>query len=115
MNRDPKAGNKLEVARQTLSYKMRYGLAKGLGKQLIDKLNEGEFNLNINEIRSSYQLHKVLTLLRSYFSMAKNEVVVEYLDSLTVKSETVFKAFADMINEKERSWCNLMSVTNTKL
>ena len=32
MMRDPKAANKLQVARQTASYKMRHGLAKGLEK-----------------------------------------------------------------------------------
>ena len=31
---DPKAANKLQVARQTVSYKMRHGLAKGLEKKV---------------------------------------------------------------------------------
>ena len=112
MMRYPKAANKLQVARQTASYKMRHGLAKGLEKQLIDKLREGFFSFNIDEATSS-NLHKVLTLLVSYFCTTKNELVVEHLGSLsfpTVKSETVFKAVVDLINEKELPWCNLMAV-----
>ena len=67
---------KLQVARQTASYKMRYGLAKGLEKQLTDKLRDRFFSFNIDEATSS-NLHKVLTLLVSYFCTTKNEVVVE--------------------------------------
>ena len=88
---------------------MQHGLAKGLEKQLIDKLREGFFSFNIDEATSS-NLHKVLTLLVSYFCTTKNEVVVEHLGSLnfpTVKSETVFKAAAVLINEKGLPWCNL--------
>ena len=109
MMRDPKAANKLQVSRQTASYKMRHSLAKGLDKQLIEKLREGFFSFNIDEATSS-NLHKVLTLLVSYFCTTKNEVVVEHLGSLnfpTVKSETVFKAAAVLINEKGLPWCNL--------
>ena len=66
MMRDPKTANKLQAARQTTLYKMRHGLTKGLEKQLIDKLREGFFSFNIDEATSS-NLHKVLTLLVSYF------------------------------------------------
>ena len=38
MMHGPKAANKLQVARQTALYKMWHGFAKGLEKQLIDKL-----------------------------------------------------------------------------
>ena len=48
MMRDPKAANKLPVARETALYKMRHILAKGLEKQLTDKLREGFFSFNIN-------------------------------------------------------------------
>ena len=57
MMRDPKAANKLQVARQTTSYKMRHGLTKWLEKQLIDKLREWFFSFNIDEATSS-NLHK---------------------------------------------------------
>ena len=53
MMRDPKAANKLQVSRQTASYKMRHSLAKGLDKQLIEKLREGFFSFNIDEATSS--------------------------------------------------------------
>ena len=103
MMSDPEAAKKLQVARQTASYKMRHGLAKGLEKQLIKKLREGFFSFNIDEATSS-NLHKVLTLLVSYFCTTKKEVVVEHLVSLslpTVKLETVFKAVVDLVNGKE--------------
>ena len=53
MMRDPKAANKLQVARRAESYKKLYGLAKGLEKQFIDKLREGFFSFNIDEATSS--------------------------------------------------------------
>ena len=63
---DPGPANKLQVARQTAWYKMPHSLAKQLEKQLVDKLREGFFSFNIDEATSS-NLHKVLTLLVSYF------------------------------------------------
>ena len=95
MMSDPEAAKKLQVARQTASYKMRHGLAKGLEKQLIDKLRKGFFSFNIDEA-TSLNLYKVLTLMVSYCCTTKNEVVVEHLGSLnlpTVKLETVFNPF----------------------
>ena len=92
---DPKAANKLQVARQTAWYKMQHGLAKGLEKQLTDILREGFFSFNFDEAKS-LNLHKVLTLLVSYFCSTKNEVVVKYLGSLNlpiIKLETVFILF----------------------
>ena len=95
MMRDPKTANKLQVARQTTLYKMRHGLAKGLEKQLIDKLREGFFSFNIDEA-TSLNLNKVLTFMLSYCCTTKKEVVVEHLGSLNlprVKLETVFNPF----------------------
>ena len=96
MMHDPKTANKLQVARQTTSYKMQHGLAKGLEKHLIDKFRERFFSFNINDA-TSLNLHKVLTLLVSYFCAAKKEVVAEHLGSIslpTVKSEFLFKLFS---------------------
>ena len=71
---DPKAVNKLQVAQTTASYKMHQnGLAGGLEKQLFDKLKEGfffYFSFHIDEATSA-TLHKVLTLLASYFCSTK--------------------------------------------
>ena len=74
-------------------------------------MREGFFSFNIDEATSS-NLHKVLTLLVSYFCTTKNKVVVEHLYTLnlpTVKSDTVFKAVVDLINEKGLPWWNLMT------
>ena len=74
-------------------------------------MREGFFSFNIDEATSS-NLHKVLTLLVSYFCTTKNKVVVEHLYTLnlpTVKSDTVFKAVVDLINENELPWWNLMT------
>ena len=112
MMHDPKAVNKLQVARTTVLYKMQNGLARGLKKQLADKLKEEFFSFNIDEATST-TLHKVLTLLISYFCCTKNEVVVEHLGSLnlpTVNSETVFKAVVDFMDEKNLPFSNLMAV-----
>ena len=112
MMHDPKIANKLQVAKQTKSYKMQHRLAKGLEKHLIDKFREEVFSFNINDA-TSLNLHKVLTLLVSYFCTAKKEVFAEHLGWLslpTVKSEFVFKAVVDLINEKELPRCNLMAV-----
>ena len=112
MMRNPKIDNKLQVARTTASYKMRNGLARGLEKQLVDKLKEGFFSFNIDEATSP-TLHKVLTLLVFYFCSTKNEVVDEHLGSLnlpTVNSETVFKAVVNLMDEKNLPYSNLMAV-----
>ena len=103
MMSNPEAAKKLQVARQIASNKMRHGLAQGLEKKKKKKLREGFFSFNIDEATSS-NLHKVLTLLVSYFCTTKKEVVVEHLVSLslpTVKLETVFKAVVDLVNGKE--------------
>ena len=50
---------------------MRYGLAKALEKKKKDKLKEGYFSFSINEA-ASFNLHKVLTLLVSYFCTTEN-------------------------------------------
>ena len=63
--------------------KMQHGLAKGLEKQLIDKLREAFFSFDIDEATSS-NLHKVPTSLVSNFCTTKNEVVVEHLGSLNI-------------------------------
>ena len=102
MMHDSKAVNKLQVDRTTASYKMRNCLARGLEKQLVDKLKEGFFSFNIDEATGT-TLHEVLTLLVSYFCGTKYKVVVEHLGSLnllTVNSETVFKAVVNLMGEK---------------
>ena len=46
---DPEAVNKLQVAQTTASYKMHQnGLARGLEKQLFDKLKEGFFLISVS-------------------------------------------------------------------
>ena len=112
MMRDSKTVNKLQVAQTTALYKVQNGLARGLEKHLVDKLKEGFFSFNIDEATSA-TLHKVLTLLVSYFCGTKNEVVVEHLGSLnlpTVNSETVFKAVVNLMDEKNLPFSNLMAV-----
>ena len=112
MMHDPKAVNKLQVDRTTASYKMRNWLARGLEKQLVDKLKEGFFSFNIDEATGT-TLHEVLTLLVSYFCGTKYKVVVERLGSLslpTVNSETVFKAVVNLMGEKNLPFSNLMAV-----
>ena len=68
---DPKATNKLQVPWPITPHKMRYGLAKALEKKKKDKLKEGYFSFSINEA-ASFNLHKVLTLLISYFCTTEN-------------------------------------------
>ena len=52
VNLSKQTANKLQVARQTASYKMWHGLATGPEKQLIDKLREGLFSFNIDEVQT---------------------------------------------------------------
>ena len=110
MNRDPKAAKKLRLARTTASYKLRYGLAYGLEEELIKKLKEGFFSLNLDEATSTTH-HKVLTLLVSYFCEYKKEVIVEHLTSLNlpiVNSETVYDAVTTYFRLKELPWNHLL-------
>ena len=63
MMRDPKAVNKLQVARTTASYT---NATRGLEKQLVDKLTEGFFSFNIDEATSA-TLCKVLNITQILF------------------------------------------------
>ena len=90
---------------------MRNRLARGLEKQLFDKLKEVSFSFNIDEATSA-TLHEVLTLLVSYFCSTINEVAVEHLGSLnlpTVNSEAVFKAVVNLKGEKRVKFHSIIS------
>ena len=105
------AAKKLRLARATVSYKLRYGLAKTVEEELIKKLKNGFFSWNLDEATSTTH-HKVLTLLVPYFCEYKKEITVEHLISLNlpiVISEIVYDAVATFFRSKELPWNYLMS------
>ena len=77
MMRNPEPANNLQVARQTAA-RFSQRARKAVNRQIERRF----FSFNIDEATSS-NLHKVLTLLVSYFCTTRNEVVVEHLGSLT--------------------------------
>ncbi|KAJ8300689.1 hypothetical protein KUTeg_022208 [Tegillarca granosa] len=89
LSKDQKALNALSMARTTASYKMQYGLAETLHSETIEKMKVKKFSLNMDESTSG-NLHRVLTVLVSYFDEC--EVLVEHLfSSSLIKREVTAK------------------------
>ena len=111
MMRDPLTIKKLKLSRTVASYKLTDGLSKGLEEELIEKLKKCFFSLNLDEA-TSLTHHKVLTLLVSYFSDVKKEIVVEHLTSLnlpTVNSLKVYDAVETFFRTNKLPWPHLLS------
>ena len=111
MMRDPLTVKKLKLSRTVASYKLTDGLSKGLEEELIEKLKKCFFSLNLDEA-TSLTHHKVLTLLVSYFSDVKKEIVVEHLTSLnlpTVNSLKVYDAVETFFRTNKLPWPHLLS------
>ena len=111
MMRDPLTIKKLKLSHTVASYKLTDGLSKGLEEELIEKLKKCFFSLNLDEA-TSLTHHKVLTLLVSYFSDVKKEIVVEHLTSLnlpTVNSLKVYDAVETFFRTNKLPWPHLLS------
>ena len=111
LSKGSKVLQKLKVARTTSSYKLRHGLAEKFDVQLCEKLRKSPFSLNLDETTSS-NLHKVLTVLVSYFCDVRKEVVVEH-SSLNVQvctSESIYNTLIDLFKEKNLPWSNVVTM-----
>lgn len=110
--RDPKALNGLSMDRTSAAYKMKYGLAATLEEETLQSLRTNKFSMNIDESTSN-NLHRVLCILVSYYSVLHKSVVVEHLTSLSiihVDSESVFNEISNLMSSKKIPWTNLVSV-----
>ena len=83
MMREPHAAKKLKLARITVSYKLRYGFAKGFEDELMEKLRKTFFSFNLDDATSTTH-RKVLTILVSYFCELRKEIIVEHLASVNI-------------------------------
>ena len=88
MSADKTALNKLSMSRSTASYKMRFWLAKTIEDELSEELQNTYFSLNIDEATNDASHKKILTILVSFFSYEKGEVVVRHLAPISLESVT---------------------------
>ena len=88
MSADKTALSKLSMSRTTASCKMRFGLSKTIEDQLSEELQNTYFSLNIDEATNDASHKKILTILVSFFSYEKGEVVVRHLASISLESVT---------------------------
>lgn len=109
---DKRALDELSIDRTSASYKMKYGLGKTMNDNLVKDLRCFFFSLNIDEATSK-NLHRVLSVLVSYFSPLLKQVVVHHLDSISVvhvNSDTIYNAILEMFSKKGIPWSNFMSL-----
>ena len=112
MARDPKALHELKMGRMSASYKMRFGLEKTIREELLAELKESVFSLNIDEATSKTDL-KILTVFVSHFSASRGKLMIHHLASInmkTVTAELLYKALADVFDEFDLPWSNLLSI-----
>lgn len=109
---DPKALNSMSMDRTTASYKTRLGLGKAFEEDLVEDLKRNKFSMNIDEATSE-TLHKILTILVSYYSEEKEQVVVKHLQSMSmirVNSLSLFSVIDSLLGTHNIPWHNVMSV-----
>ena len=112
LSKDHKALESLSISRTTSSYKTRFGVGKTFAENLLNDMRSNNFSLNMDESTSS-NFQKVLTILVSYFSEMKKEVVVHHFKSITcikVNSESLYKEVVEIFERNQIPWKNLMSV-----
>ena len=110
--KDPKVLCDLEMGRSSITYKLKFGVAKTFHSRTIENLKKTHFSLNMDESFSSND-QKVLTILVSYFSNSDNQIVVEHLESISldiVNSETVYKELVNVFEKYKIPWNNLCSI-----
>ena len=109
---DTKALNELSMDRSTASYKMRFGMGRTFHDELIEELRSNFFSLNIDEATSDNH-RRVLSVMASYVSKAKDKVVVRHLASLEVirvDAQTLLQALTNLFAENSIPWSNVMSI-----
>ena len=70
------------------------------------------FSLNIDEATTANNNKKVLSILISYFSPPKKEIVIEHFASIEITkcdSLTIFQAVCDIMDSNSIPWINLQS------
>lgn len=110
--KDTKALNHLSMDRTSASYKMKFGMGKTYFDRTVSNMKRFKFSLNMDESTST-NLHRVLTVLVSYFSPETSSVVVEHftsIDLIKVDSATITNHIIDLFATHDIPWTNLTSV-----
>lgn len=110
---DDKALSKVSLTRCSASYKLKYGVSDFFRKSTIEAMKTMPFSLNIDEATASNNNKKVLSILVSYFCLAKNEVVVEHFASIELvkcDSMTIFQAVQDLFHTHDIPWITFSPV-----
>ncbi|XP_052234163.1 uncharacterized protein LOC127846705 isoform X2 [Dreissena polymorpha] len=110
--KDTKALNHLPMERTSASYKMKFGMGKTYFDRTVSNMKRFKFSLNMDQSTST-NLHRVLTVLVSYFSPETSSVVVEHftsIDLIKVDSATITNHIIDLFATHDIPWTNLTSV-----
>ena len=113
MSADKTSLSKLSMCRTTASSKMRFGLAKAIKDQLSEELQSTYFSLNIDEATNDASHKKILTILVSFFSYEKGEVVIRHLALInfeSVPSSILFDRITEIFQSRNLPWTRLMSI-----
>ena len=107
-SKDPTTLLKLHMHRTTASYKL-FSVAKTMQDQLVVKLKNVPFSLNLDEATST-NLLRVFSVLVSYYDKEKHSLVMENLASLSipvVDAENLFRELQSLFLQFSLPWENL--------
>ena len=108
MTADKTTLSKLSMSRTTASYKMRFGFAKTIKDQLSEELQNTYLLLNIDQATNDATHKKILTILVSFFSYKKGEVVVRHLALISLESGQV-DCITEIFQSRNLPWTRFMS------
>ena len=118
MAKDAKVLASIKMSRHTASYKLREGLAPVVSEKIVESLRSSYFSMNVDECFSNNH-KKVFSILVSYYSEERREVIVQHYRSKsfdTVNAQNlctfVLSAFAEDAIPLENLVSNLSDSTN---
>lgn len=112
MMRDRIALNSLSMDRTTAQYKLKHGLSFSIKEDLIERLKETPFSLNIDEC-SSETHKKVLSILVNFYNKNEERVVCYHLESVALiktNAASVFEAVTNVFSKHGLEYTNLISI-----
>ena len=112
LNRDATALQQVQMNRTTLSYKLKYGLAKTIKENVISALQTSYFSLNIDESTSNAGT-SILAILVQFYSEQENKIVLQHLASLKLEggnAVSIFSSIVKLVESNNIPWTNLISV-----
>lgn len=110
---DDKALQSLAMERQTMTYKLKYGLHELERKRLVTKLCNTPFSLNIDESTAKHNGKRVLNILVCFFDSVLSQSVTHLyatLELTIVNATTVYEAVKGKLDSDGIPLVNLISI-----